>query len=71
MILGRLAQTNLPLLTTSTGTIERVTSFKLYLEFILTLRSPGQPTLITSLKRQLVGYTLDPGTAAVSRRRRR
>jgi len=29
MILGRLAQTNLPLLTTSTGTIERVTSFKL------------------------------------------
>ena len=27
MILGRLAQTNLPLLTTSTGTIERVTSF--------------------------------------------
>jgi len=29
MILGCLAQTNLPLLTTSTGTIERVTSFKL------------------------------------------
>ena len=29
MILGRLAQTNLPLPTTTTGTIERVTSFKL------------------------------------------
>jgi len=35
MILGPLAQANLPLLATTTDVIGRVTSFKLYLAFIL------------------------------------
>jgi len=52
MVLGRLAITNLPLLSISSQTIARVTSYKLRGMYTLTLPSPGPSTLtIKQLKR--------------------
>ena len=54
MILGPLAKSNPPLLSTTVGTIDRVTSFKLLCVHIDSTLS-GQPTLTISSKKLLPG----------------
>jgi len=60
MILAPLFEINLPLLTTSSGTIERVSSFKLlgvHVDSFLTIPSVGQSTSTALFKKLLLEST--------------